>query len=224
MGLLLIVLILIVWTFCLAGAISLDRSLHRPDFPGVLPGIELAIVPIAAFAAARWRFATDRLNLLSASGIGPYLPSLMAATLVGLIGYLVWSWTTPLTTVGPVSEFGLARWLGTVLAAAFTCVWLPLFPRVTVTLAGMIGGTALFAALGYAMFPSEMPVADDRWGVDGAHGAVFFASFVTLFWIAGAVWLTNRDRHGEAAGVGPRPRNHAIWIGLVMFCTTALAL
>lgn len=224
MGLLLIVLILFVWTFCLGGAISLDRSLNRPDFPGMLPGVELAVVPLAAFAAARLQLATGRLSSLRTSGVGPYLPLLMTGTLVGLLAYLAWSWTTPLTTVGPASEFGLVRWLGTALAATFTCIWLPLFPRVTLTIAGMIAGTALFAGVGYALFPSHMTPPGDRWGHDEAYGAVFFASFVTLLWIAGAVWLARRDRQAETSGIRPRPMNHAIWIGLLMFCTTALAL
>ncbi len=224
MGLLLFVLILVVWIFCLAGAISLDRSLHRSDFPGMLPGVELAVVPIAAFVAARWRIAAGRLGSLHSSGIGPYLSLLMSATLVGLVAYLVWSWTTPLTTAGPSSEIGLVRWLGAALAAAFTCIWLPIFPRVTLTLAGMIAGAVLFAGLGYALFPSQMTVPDDRWGTDGGHGAAFFAVLVILIWIAGAVWLAHHDRQKETSGLGPRPMNHAIWIGLLMFCSAALAL
>ena len=85
-----------------------------------------------------------------------------------LCAYLAWSWRTPLTTFGPESQFGVVRWLGTALAAAFTVVWLPLFPRVMATLAGMIAGPALFALVGYTFFGSHMQI---YWpGSDGRGG------------------------------------------------------
>ena len=56
-----------------------------------LPGIELAIVPLAAIAAARLRFGAGRILALRRSRVGPWLPLLMAASLFGLAVYLVWT-------------------------------------------------------------------------------------------------------------------------------------
>ena len=211
MGLLLLVLALVMLIFGGVGAFLLDYSLHhRYDLPASRPGIELVIVPLSAVAAARWRFGAYRLISYRGSGVGPYLPLLMAATLVGLIAFLVWSWAATLTTVGP-DEFGVVRWLGTALAAAFTIIWLPLFPRIMATLAGMIAGPALFGLVGYTLFASHMQI--HSLGSDGPGSGAFVVGLVaTPVWILGAGWLSQ----------GGRPLFHAAWSGAVMLCLALL--
>ena len=135
---------------------GIDQILHVwPDWGGHsrLTGIELTIVPLSAIFAAWLRPGADRIQAIRETWVGPYLPLLLAAALVGLYFWLFWSWHLPLASFGP-DRFGYARWLGTALAAAFTIFWLPLFPRVTATLAGMITGPAIFAGLGYLFFES----------------------------------------------------------------------
>ena len=135
---------------------GIDQILHVwPDWGGHsrLTGIELTIVPLSAIFAAWLRPGADRIQSIRETRSGPWLPLRMAAALVGLSVWLFWSWDLPQASFGP-DQFGYARWLGAALAAAFTIFWLPLFPRVTATLAGMIAGPAIFAGLGYLFFES----------------------------------------------------------------------
>ena len=143
-----------------------------------LTGIELAIVPLSAIAAAWLRPGADRIRALRETWAGPWLPLLMAATLVGLCTWLVWSWLLPQASFGP-DQFGYARWLGTALAAAFTIFWLPLFPRLTAILAGMIAGPALIAGIGYIFFGSSPIVCGQRALTGPAAAEVAICS---LFW------------------------------------------
>ena len=163
--LLILVVVVVVFTF---GALLAGRGVHDllHFFPeewshSRLTGIELTIVPLSAIFAAWLRPGADRIRALRETRSGPWLRLRMAAALAGLCVWLVWSWHLPLASFGP-DQFGYARWLGTALAAAFTIFWLPLFPRVTAVLAGMIAGPALFAGLGYLFFESflTMPVRD----------------------------------------------------------------
>ena len=155
---LVLALIVVAFTFGLFLAqAGIDQILH--DFPGWgrrhsrLTGIELTIVPLSAIAAAWLQPGADRIRAIRETPVSPHVPLLMAAALVGLIAWLVWSWHLPQASFGP-DGFGYARWLGTALAAAFTIFWLPLFPRLTAMLAGMIAGPAVFAGLGYLFFES----------------------------------------------------------------------
>ena len=142
---LLVLLAAVMWWFGGLMANGIDNLLHTRrlyDWTGArLPGIELAIVPLTAVAASRLRFGVDRILALRGSRVGPWLPLLMAASLFGLVAYLVWTWTSPPAAYWLQPEFGRLRRLGVVLLAGFSWVWLPLFPRVTATLAGMIAGT-----------------------------------------------------------------------------------
>ena len=192
-------------TLMLAGAFFGDEAPQDTGSPAKYRGIELTVLPLVAIGAARRPRSADRLLSLRWTGINPFLPLLMAASLVGLLAYLAWSWSTPLTAVGP-DEFGVIRWLGTALTATFAFIWLPLFPRVTATLAGMIAGPALFAVVGYAFFASQMVSTGDRWGSDGpSTGAPVFGFLMTLVWVLGALFLTYLGRQSEAAAPGPGP-------------------
>ena len=153
--------------------------------------------------------------------VGRYLALLMAVALVGLIASFMWSRVAQLITLGPIPEVGLVRWLGAALAAAFTIVWLPLFPRVTSTLAGMIAGPALFAVLGYSFFGSYIQDSSPR--SDGpALAAGMLTILATLLWMPGALWLSHRTRLGEVVRQGRRPLSHAVWSGALMLLLTAM--
>ena len=208
-GILLVVLVLVVFIFGTRGAFLLDDTLHHSnDWRGPWPGLELMIVPATAIGAARWRWGAERILALRINRAEPWIPLLMAAALVGLIAYLVWSWDTSLNNVGP-DEFGLVRWLGTALAAILTVVGLPLFPRFTATLVGMIAGSTLFGLLGYTFFGSHMEIYE---GTDGPIGFAFLFSMIfTSVWVVGAALLSR----------GARPLFHAMWSGVVMLALAA---
>lgn len=119
----------------------------------LLAGVELFVFALATVAAAWLQLGTEQIRKLRDTSLGTVLPLLMAASLVGLCAFLIWSGQLHHSGLGPDS-FGYTRWLGTALAIAFPFFWLPLFPRVTATLAGMIAGPAVIAVLGYAFFES----------------------------------------------------------------------
>ena len=108
---------------------GIDQILH--EFPNLhrrhsrLTGIELTTVPLSALAAAWLQPGADRIRAIRETPVSPRVPLLMAAALVGLIAWLVWSWYLPQAAFGP-EQFGYARRTGTALAAAFTIFWLPL--------------------------------------------------------------------------------------------------
>ena len=128
----------------------------------------------------------------------------MAVALVGLIASFMWSRVAQLITLGPIPEVGLVRWLGAALAAAFTIVWLPLFPRVTSTLAGMIAGPALFAVLGYSFFGSYIQDSSPR--SDGpALAAGMLTILATLLWMPGSALAQSQDSPGRGGAPGSAP-------------------
>ena len=106
---LLALLVPLAFSFGVVHVFFLDGSLHHASVHRVtLPGIELAVVPLSALIAARWRPGANRLRSMRESVIGPYLALLLAATLVGLIACLEWSWRTPSSTIRP-DDIGLLR-------------------------------------------------------------------------------------------------------------------
>ena len=146
----------------------------------------------------------------------------MAASLFGVVAYLVWTWTSPPALYWLQPEFGRLRWLGVVLLAGFTWVWLPLFPRVTATLAGMIAGPALFAIIGYSFVPECMP-EHVPWASERSYvaGLIVASSFAMFVWAGGALWLRARTRTGTETHAPSRSLLFATWCGLIML---ALAL
>ena len=188
-----------------------------------LPGIELTIVPLTAFAAVRWRFGVDRILALRGSRVGPILPLLMAASLFGLVTYLVATWISPQTMFGLQLEFGPLRWLGTVLAAVFIWVCMPLFPQVSATLAGMIAGPALFAIIGYSFFGSCMPEYVGP-GIERnlAWGLLIVSPLATLVWAGGALWLWARARTGTEMHAPSNPLHFAVWSGAIMLALSLI--
>ncbi|MCY4618281.1 MAG: hypothetical protein OXD50_06975 [Chloroflexi bacterium] len=115
--------------------------------------IEVALMPLTALVAAWTRFGAERIRGLRDTGIGPWLPLIMAISIIGLATYMWWTLVSP--QPGSRSDgFGLPRWFGAALAVAFTVIWLPLFPRVTSILAGMIAGPIVVALFGYIFYGS----------------------------------------------------------------------
>ena len=177
-----------------------------------LPGIELIVVPLTAIAAAKLRLGTKRVASLHEGGFRLFLPVLMAASLVGVTAYLVWSWGLPQADYGP-DEFGFLRWLGAALLALFTWFWWPVFPRVTAKLAGMIGGPVLFAGFGYLVFADV--IKNDPIGY--CEGSCAFWVMLTLLavfalelclLVSQRLWLS--------------PGAHAVWTGALMAALAAL--
>ena len=221
---LLALLAALMWLFgILVGTGIDDARLGRVygQFDATLPGIELTILPFAAIAAARLRLGADRIPALRASRVGFLLPLFMAASLFGLGAYLVWTWGLTRTEYEPEPEFGRLRWLGIVLIASFTWAWMPLFPRITATLAGMIAGPALFAIVGYTFFGACMQ-ADDAVSFERMVIQAFLVSIpATIVWALGALWLSTWARHGAETHHPFHLLHFAGWSGLI---TLTLAL
>lgn len=182
----------------------MDYSIFAQEDGPLLIGVELTAVPVTAIAAAKLGLAPDRLALLHQGRMRLFLPLLMAASLVGVAAYLVWSLNLPQSVFGP-NEFGVFRWLGVALLAAFTWFWLPVFPRVTAKLAGMIGGPTLFAAAGYLLFAEVIknePGSSEISGVYTMLAVVLALAADLLLLVSGRLWWN--------------PRAHAVWTGVLM--------
>lgn len=137
-----------------------SRSHSGGGIAPLLAGVEFAAIPLTAIAAAWLRLGTDRIQTVRATWVGPFLPLLMAASIVGLLAYFTWSNQHLQYEHGP-DGFAFTRWVGTALAAAFAVIWLPPFPRITSILAGMIAGIAIFALIGYLFFESSLSHGDE---------------------------------------------------------------
>ena len=222
---LLLVLVAVMWRFGGYLANGIDNFFRLgPDFSGdtvTLPGIELGIVPLAAITAARLRFGVDRILVLRASRVRIWLPLLMATSLFGLVAYLVWTWQWPQAALGLQLGLGPLRWLGIVLLAVFTWVWMPLFPRVTATWAGMIAGPALFAIIGYSFFPECMP-EHVVWERAYPAGLIIVSPMAMLFWAGGALLLWARSRTGTETQAPSNPLHFAVWSGAIMLALSLI--
>ena len=216
LGWVLLLLVLAAFMWVLGVTVNrFEEFLDRSASEAALPGIELTVVPLAALAAARLRFGVDRILALRASRVGPWLPLLMAASLFGLAAYLAWTWEFFVRPVyGVELEFGPLRWLGIALAAGFTWVWMPLFPRITATLAGMIAGPALFALIGYSFFPECMRVAARI--TEYEFGDLILSSIATCVWTIGALPLGLLSSPREEKRPAASQMYFALWSGVVM--------
>lgn len=211
------VLVALVWFY--AGLLGLGVDQLRPGrgfsvSEAALPGVELTIVPLMAIAASRMRSGAVQHLTLRMKAFRPLLPLLMALSVVGLTLYLIWSWQLPSTVFGTELEFGPLRWLGTVLAAAFTWFWMPLFPHVTAILAGLIAGPTLFAVIGFTFFDCYMRTTGHP--ESAAFGTFTLSLLVTWIWILGTLLLTFLSVLGHEGHKWGRPLYHSAWSGVVM--------
>ena len=215
LGLLLVLTWYLGLIFALAeGEPFLGRSIGSSQ--ATLPGVELAIIPIAASATARLRFGAAWIMSLRVSRVEAMFPLLLAASLLGLLAYVVWTQGSPQTGFGPEPEFGPLRWLGVVLAAGFTWFWTPLFPRVTATLAGMFAGPALFAIVAYLILgPCTSSYDLNSTENYAVLVAIYISSFATIVWVLGAHYLF-RLWLGDGIRLDGRPIYFAAWSGVIM--------
>ena len=178
---------------------------------GVPPLLVIPLATIAAVAARRLAPHQPRpqgrsTNLVESST--PWLPWRGAAVAVAAMGFLAWSWAPPQTLVGP-SEFAVARWFGTAVVAGATYLGMIFFPRLTASLAGAVAGPALFAVVGYILFPSLMRDAQGHLAdalVVASHVGATFVVTAALFMIA----FSQRFRR--------HPLSYAVWTGALTFC------
>ena len=127
---------------------------------------------------------------------------------------------TPRTLFGAEPDFGVLRWLGTVLAAGFAWFWMRLFPQITAILAGLIAGPALFAITGCTFFGSCVSAFEP--GYEQLPGVAFYvvlsfvglpATFVwafPLFCMRWWAWLDDEIR------IEQHPEFYAVWSGAIM--------
>jgi len=142
---------------------GVDAVLSELDYPHndpLLASVELAVFVLTSIAVAWLAPLSTRIRSLREIRLGSVLPLLMAASLAGFLAYLVWSTGYPQASVGP-DDFGFTRWLGTTLAVAIPLFWMPLFPRLTAILSGMIAGALIFALFGYTFFESSLSHGDE---------------------------------------------------------------
>lgn len=170
-------------------------------------------VPFAAIAAGVLREATLRLGPggrppRAGENDTPWLPWLGAAVAFATVGYLVWSMALPQALIGP-NDFGVARWIGTALLVIVAYLGMIFFPRLTASLAGAVVGPAVFAVVGYILFPSLMQ--DPEWRL---ADTLLIASHVGATLVVTAMVLV--VAYSET--LRQRPLTYAVWAGLLTFC------
>ena len=138
----------------------------------------------------------------------PWVPWLGAALAFAVVVYLVWSWAPPQTLVGP-SQFGVARWVGTALVAGVGYFGMIFFPRLTASLAGAVVGPALFAVVGYILFPSFMQGPEGRTADILALASVVGATVVAT---AMPLAIASSERFRRSL------LSYVVWTGVLTFC------
>ena len=103
----------------------------------------------------------------------------------------------------------MARWITTALLVIVAYLGMIFFPRLTASLAGAVVGPAVFAVVGYILFPSFM-----RDPEGGLAEALVVASNVGVTLVATAMVLV--IAYSET--VRQRPLTYAVWAGLLTFC------
>lgn len=175
---------------------TLSELNHRHQ-GSLVDGVEFFAFVFATGAAAWLRPCAGRIRALRDSWLGPFLPLLMAASLAGMSVYLIWSGQFPQAEFGP-DPFGFARWLGTILAIAFPFIWLPLFPRLTAILAGMIAGPAVVAIFGHLFLESLLGNGEECYNAPLAFSLLAPQIGFVLLSRTNPIWLAP----GTAAAVG----------------------
>ncbi|MDE2987104.1 MAG: hypothetical protein OXT70_03505 [Chloroflexota bacterium] len=142
----------------------------------LLGGLVYLMVAIGALSSVAWRRGANRVRAVRGAEIGPFLPVLMAVSLVAL----------PLTTsvfsiaylqVGAApSWLGYVAWLGAAIGFVLGAIWQPLFPRVTAILVGAIAGVGIFGTFGYLFFESSLSHGEECRG----NSYVFATMAMTL--------------------------------------------
>lgn len=172
-------------------------ELNQRHRGSLVDGVELFAFVLATGVAAWLQPCAGRIRALRDHSIGPYLPLLLAASLAGVSAYLFWSGQSRHADFGPDS-FGFVRWLGIVLAIAFPFVWVPLFPRLTAILAGMIAGPAVVAIIGYLSFEILLGNGEECYNAPLAFSLLAPQIGFVLLSRMNAIWLAP----SSAAAVG----------------------
>ncbi|MXW34398.1 MAG: hypothetical protein F4Z60_01880 [Chloroflexi bacterium] len=114
----------------------------------------------------------------------------------------------PQALIGP-NDFGVARWIGTAQLVIVAYLGMIFFPRLTASLAGAVVGPAVFAVVGYILFPSLM--RDPEWHL---ADTLVVASHVRVTLVVTAMVVV--IAYSET--LRQRPLTYAVWAGVLTFC------
>ncbi len=178
----------------------------------LLPHIDFVAIPLAAIAAAWLRWGSDWIAAPGEPGASlarPLFPLLGAAVLCAVLWYWGWWVLNPHDLLGIHPLFGVQRWISVALMAGVGYAGMMLFPRLTASMAGAVAGPALFALVGYTLFPSFMQDPEGR-----------LADMLTDIFGWGALAVAIAAI--LAMAVSKRLRRHllsyAFWMGALMLC------
>ena len=219
---------MLIWALVLSW-LGIDRALHGDDLvrtydpeTGQHTAVPLRVymdfvaIPLAAIAAARLRWGAEWIAASRASRVGPLLPLLGAAVLVGVLSYWAWWGEHPHHLFGIHPQFGVQRWVSVALMAGVGYGGMMLFPRLTASMAGAVAGPALFAVVGYTLFPSFMGVASSLITIEEARRADALSSAGLLG--AQAVALAAILTMLSSARLRRHPLSYALWVGALTLC------
>ena len=212
---------------------GVDHTLHTynliptydPETGGysVVPlrmGLEFVALPLAALAAARLRWGAECIGGARESRVGWLLPLLGAVVVAGMFWFIGWFWQDPQYLFGIHLLFGVQRWIAVAIAAAVGYLGVILFPRLTAAMAGAVAGPALFAVVGYTLFPSFIKAASDRDTITDAEARLADTLTIVFFWGVLAVAIAAILSMVVSRRLRQHPLSHAVWAGALMLFMT----
>ena len=151
---------------------------------------EFLMIPIGAVTAAMWPHWSDRVRAARESRFGPFLPLMMAASIVVVAfgaGIFSFSYLYADVARGP---YVYVSWIGTVVALTFALFWQPLFPRVIAIIAGTIAGIAIYSLFGFLFFESSLSHGGECRGVGPLVATVAVMLGFVLLSNMSVLWLS----------------------------------
>lgn len=175
----------------------------------LLTHIDFVAIPLAAIAAAWLRWGAEWIAAPGERPARPLFSLLGAAVLCAVFSYWGWWGLNPHDLFGIHPQFGVQRWISVALMAGVGYVGMMLFPRLTASMAGAVTGPALFALVGYTLFPSLMEDPVGRLADVLSYVFLWGALAVAIAAVLTMVVYKRLRRH---------PLSYALWTGALMLC------
>ncbi len=173
-----------------------ENIAHAPRALGnirLLANIEPAVFVLATIVIGRFHPRADTIRALRDTAIGPFLPILMGVSFAILVWFVGSAPDYGEAGIG-IDDFLITHSPGIVLAVAFPLIWMPLFPRMTAILAGLIAGPLIFAMFGHWFFEESLSHDDEGCGygpflftLTAGHIAFVLLSRSHWLWLAPSV-------------------------------------
>ncbi|MYD66047.1 MAG: hypothetical protein F4X26_08755 [Chloroflexi bacterium] len=138
--------------------------------------------------------------------------------LFAVFWYSGWWRLNPHYLLGIHPAFGVQRWIDVTLLAGVGYVGIVLFPRLTASIAGAVAGPALFAVVGYTLFPSFMGAVSGPNTISDTEEHLADMLTIVFAWGALAVAIAAILTMILSKRLRQRPLSYALWVGALTLC------